>query len=496
MSRLNGMIRRPVTQQQSPTQALTQPSNILRLDCLEVNDTIKLDSFVNLCFTFYPSNELRELLKKNFKVFCLFYLNKGSCRKYHMMGEATRIIEKSPTHYKFSVGNLITRREDQGYVELPKELFEQVLTLTPFLSYNILKKIGELPEEIKTNKLAFLCSVKDILFTNIPKFEDYTRKYKNIAKLLISIGIIAGLSAGTGTAVILLLLIYKLSITAPSAALGIGYLFLGTLSVYLGGMTVVKILGLPFEMDFAILYENIIEEYKRKGIELTDEDKERIKENIPRVEDSIKEIVIIIKQYYNIYNQIVIATNYRLTPAFKNVISLNKIEHLNSNQRFKYKNSNETETEYTERLRKILEEEGNKLQNLNDDIQEPVNELSNLMNVLVPSQNVAVGTLQHIINEANSMAQLEALEERVNHFRASSQENIRKITRETAERMGRSSSVSSNGSNHSGGKKQKSTRLSNLTVKELKEKVKRKGKKLSKDGKPLKKSQLIKILKK
>lgn len=48
----------------------------------------------------------------------------------------------------------------------------------------------------------------------------------------------------------------------------------------------------------------------------------------------------------------------------------------------------------------------------------------------------------------------------------------------------------------SGGKKQSKKRLVDCTVKELKEKMKKKGKKLSKDGVPLTKSQLIKALKK
>ncbi len=47
-----------------------------------------------------------------------------------------------------------------------------------------------------------------------------------------------------------------------------------------------------------------------------------------------------------------------------------------------------------------------------------------------------------------------------------------------------------------GGKKQKKKRLVDYTVKELKEKMKKKGKKLSKDGVPLTKSQMIKSLKK
>ncbi len=48
----------------------------------------------------------------------------------------------------------------------------------------------------------------------------------------------------------------------------------------------------------------------------------------------------------------------------------------------------------------------------------------------------------------------------------------------------------------SGGKKVKRKRLVDCTVKELKEKMKKKGKKLSKDGVPLTKSQMIKSLKK
>ncbi len=47
-----------------------------------------------------------------------------------------------------------------------------------------------------------------------------------------------------------------------------------------------------------------------------------------------------------------------------------------------------------------------------------------------------------------------------------------------------------------GGKKQKKKRLVDCTVKELKEKMKKKGKKLSKDGVPLTKSQMLKALKK
>jgi hypothetical protein len=85
---------------------------------------------------------------------------------------------------KFSIGNLITRRGDKGYVELPIEIFNQVISLTPFLSYNILQKIGELSPKETQNQILFMLLLKNILFMNIPKFEDYSKKYMNIAKII------------------------------------------------------------------------------------------------------------------------------------------------------------------------------------------------------------------------------------------------------------------------------------------------------------------------